>query len=84
MKRNYLVLLFIAGTILSSTCAAQNKAAVPAQFNYKVDLKKEGTSAGKIAGIDSLLQSFVDQKKVSSVVGFVARGGNVVYKKAFG
>ena len=84
MKRNYLVVFFIAGAILSSTCMAQKKAAVPQQFNYKVDLKKVGTSKEKIAGIDSLLQSFVDQKKVSSVVAFVAKGGNVVYKKAFG
>lgn len=84
MKRKYLVVFFIAGTILTSTCVAQKKAGLPEQFNYKVDLKKEGTSTEKIAGIDSLLQSFVDQKKVSSVVGFVAKGGNVVYKKAFG
>jgi CubicO group peptidase (beta-lactamase class C family) len=83
MKKSYLIVLFIAGVISTSPCAAQTKAA-PQQFNYKVDLKKEGTSAGKIAGIDSLLQSFVSQNKVSSVVGFVAKGGNVVYKKAFG
>ena len=35
-------------------------------------------------GIDSLLQSFVDQKKVSCVAAFVAKNGRVVYKKAFG
>ena len=62
----------------------KRKLLVPQQFNYKVDLKKVGTSTEKVAGIDSLLQSFVDQKKVSSVVAFVAKGGNVVYKKAFG
>lgn len=84
MKRNYLVLFFIAGVISSSACMAQNTAAVPEKFNYKFDLKKEGTSTKKIAGIDSLLQSFVDQKKVSSVVGFIAKDGNVVYQKAFG
>jgi CubicO group peptidase (beta-lactamase class C family) len=84
MKKSYLVLLFIAGAILSSTCVAQKKVAVPKQFNYKVDVKKVGVSKEKIAGIDSLLQSFVYQKKVSSVVGFVAKGGDVVYKKAFG
>src|SRR5687768_7900989 len=84
MKRNYLALVFIAGTILTSTCVAQNKAAAPQQFNYKVDLKKEGTTTQKIAGIDSLLQSFVDQKKVANVTAFIAKGGNVVYKKSFG
>lgn len=84
MKRNYLALVFIAGTILISTCVAQNKAATPQQFNYKVDLKKEGTTTQKIAGIDSLLQSFVDQKKVANVTAFIAKGGNVLYKKSFG
>ena len=84
MKRTYLIVVFIAGTILTSTGVAQKLAAVPQQFNDKVDVKKAGADAGKIAGIDSLLQSFVDQKKVSSVVGFIAKGGNIVYKKAFG
>ncbi|MEO6455126.1 MAG: serine hydrolase domain-containing protein [Ginsengibacter sp.] len=83
MKRNYLIVFFIAG-LLSSACVAQKKAATPQKFNYKIDLKKVGTSAEKVARIDSLLQSFVDRKKVSSVVAFVAKGGNVVYKKAFG
>ena len=83
MKKSYLVLLFICCVISTSICLAQTKTAQQ-QFNYKADLTKEGTSTKKIAGIDSLLQSFVDQKKVSSVVGFVAKGGNVVYKKAFG
>ncbi|MEO6733568.1 MAG: serine hydrolase domain-containing protein [Ferruginibacter sp.] len=83
MKRNYLVVLFIA-CILSCACVAQKKAATPQKFNYKVDLKKVGTSTEKVTRIDSLLQSFVDQKRVSSVVAFVAKGGNVVYKKAFG
>lgn len=84
MKRHYLVVVFVAGTILTSACVAQKKAAVPQQFNYKVDLKNEGISAGKIAGIDSLLQSFVDQKKVANVAAFIAKGGNVLYKKSFG
>lgn len=84
MKKSLLAALFITGAFFSSTCLAQNTAAIPEKFNYKVDLQKEGTSAGKIARIDSLLNSFVDQKKVSSVVGFVAKGGNVVYNKAFG
>jgi CubicO group peptidase (beta-lactamase class C family) len=83
MKNNRLVVLFIAAVISTSACVAQTKAA-PQQFNDKADLKKEGTNTRKIARLDSLLQSFVDQNRVSSVVGFVAKGGNVVYKKAFG
>jgi len=84
MKRTYLVVVFIAGAMSLSICLAQKKVAVPQQFNYKVDIKKEGISTEKAESIDSLLQSFVDQMKVSSVVGFVAKGGNVVYKRAFG
>jgi hypothetical protein len=33
MKRNFPVVIFIAGAILMSTCVALNKAAVPQQFN---------------------------------------------------
>ena len=85
MKKNYIGAVLVAATMLTLACSAQKKNhAAPQQFNYKVDLKKEGTSTEKIAGIDSLLQSFVDQKKVANVTAFVAKGGNVLYKKSFG
>ena len=84
MKKIFFLIAFLIASALSVECVAQKKAATPQKFNYKVELKKVGTSKQKVARIDSLLQSFVDQKKVSSVVGFVAKGGNVVYKKAFG
>lgn len=83
MNKIFTGLAFIA-TILLSPCAAQTKASAPQQFHYKVDLKKAGTSKEKISAIDSLLQSFVDQKKVANVAAFVAKGGDVVYKKSFG
>ncbi len=57
---------------------------VPERLTHDVDLRAVGTSAAKIAGMDALLQSFVDQQKVSSVVGLVAKGGKVVYNQAFG
>lgn len=79
MKRNHLIVVFFAGAILSSPCRAQQKA-VSQQLNNQ----EKGDNTKNIAGMDSLLQSFVDKKKVSSVVGFVAKGGKVVYKKAFG
>ncbi len=85
MKRNYIGAVLVAVTMLTLASSAQQKNyAVPQQFNYKVNLKKEGTSAEKIAAVDSLLQSFVDQKKVANVAAFVSKGGNVVYKKSFG
>ncbi len=57
---------------------------VPERLTHAIDLRALGTSAAKIAGMDALLQSFVDQQKVSSVVGLVAKSGNVVYNQAFG
>lgn len=80
MKKFYLSAAIVA-TFFS--CVAQQKA-VKQQLNFKTELKVAGTTEAKTKRVDSLLQSFVDQKKVSSVVGFVAKGGNVVYNKAFG
>ena len=84
MKKILLPIALFIASALTAECRAQKTIAVPQQFNYKVDLNKVRTSTQKVKDIDSLLQSFVDQKKVSSVVGFVAKGGDVVYKKAFG
>lgn len=85
MKKNYIGAVLVAATMLTLVCSAQMKNhAAPQQFNYNVNLKTIDTSSGKIAGIDSLLQSFVDQKKVANVTAFIAKGGNVVYKKSFG
>ena len=76
--------LSIALVAISFCTLAQNKIAEPQQFHHKVELIAAGTNAEKIAGIDSLLQSFIDQKKASSIAAFVAKDGNVVYNKAFG
>ena len=84
MKKILLPIALFIASALTAECRAQKTIAVPQQFNYKVDLIKVRTSTQKVKDIDSLLQSFVDQKRVSSVVGFIAKGGDVVYKKAFG
>jgi CubicO group peptidase (beta-lactamase class C family) len=42
-----------------------------------------GDSAA-IAHMDALLQSFVDEHKVNAVAGYVAKGGEPIYHKAFG
>jgi len=81
MRINYFYTAFFA---LIFGAAAQQKKIIPQQLNYKPELKAMGTNESKINRIDSLLQGFVDQKKASSVVGFIAKGGNVVYNKAFG
>ena len=63
---------------------AQTSAPAPQRFTIRTDLKAVGTTNERINAVDSLLQSYVRDKKVGSVVGFVAKGGNIVYKKAFG
>ncbi|WP_207426677.1 serine hydrolase [Pedobacter sp. SYSU D00535] len=83
MKKIFYFILLIAGALCTTDTIAQS-AAAPQKFRQNPDLKKVGTTPAKVRSIDSLLQSFVDQKKVPCVVGFVAKGGNVVYKKAFG
>jgi CubicO group peptidase (beta-lactamase class C family) len=60
------------------------KNASPQQFNHHVNLNEIGISQNEVKEIDSLLQSFVDQKKLNCVAGFVAKGGKVIYNKAFG
>lgn len=81
MKKKYLSLAFLA---LSVGVFAQERAVTPKQLNYAVSLRAAGTTEAKTRRIDLLMQSFIDQKKAGSVVGFVAKGGNVVYNKAFG
>ena len=74
-----LVLIFVWG------CDAKKENfPTPQNLSQAVDLQEAGTTKEKVNGMDSLFQSFVDEQKVSSVVGFVAKGGNVVYHKAFG
>jgi CubicO group peptidase (beta-lactamase class C family) len=84
MEKKYLSIVSAIAVLWTFNCTAQKKTTVPQQFNYKADKKSEHISTKRTSGIDSLLQSFVGQKKASNVVGFVAKGGNVVYKKAFG
>lgn len=56
----------------------------PEKFNQNPNLKNLGIKTEKIKSIDSLLQSFVKENKTNCVTAFVAKGGNVIYKKAFG
>jgi CubicO group peptidase (beta-lactamase class C family) len=75
--------IFLGGVLLAlATGAAQ--AGGPQQLRHDVAPEKAGASRAEIAKMDALLQSFVDQQKLSSVVGFVAKDGNVVYDRAFG
>ncbi|HMB91445.1 MAG TPA: serine hydrolase domain-containing protein [Rhodothermales bacterium] len=85
MKRILPYAALFAVAIGVAGCSAEtNTADAPQQFNYDVNLQEAGTSTAKVARVDSLLQSFVDQKKASSLAAFVAKGGDVIYHKAFG
>ncbi len=63
---------------------AEGLAAAPQNFEYEVELDAVGVDARQVEQMDALLQSFVDDQKLASVVGFIAKGGNVVYNGAFG
>jgi len=80
---NYLVIFAIA--IFTLGCGPKKKAeTLPQQFNFNPNLEATGVNTNIVSEIDSLLQSFIDQEKTNCVVGFVAKGGQVLYNKAFG
>ncbi len=56
----------------------------PPRFNDDPATVAALADPAAIAEMDTLLRSYVDDGKLSCVTGFVARGGNVVYRKAFG
>ncbi|MEJ2005112.1 MAG: serine hydrolase [Cyclobacteriaceae bacterium] len=85
MKRIETLLIAFAVLSLLSACQPDNEDfAAPQKFNYDVNLAEQGISSEAIDKMDSVLQSSVDSGKVSSVAAFVAKGGNVLYHKAFG
>jgi len=83
MKIYTLFFLLIATILVNKNVSAQ-KDVTPQQFNKDVNVSELGINANNVKSIDSLLQAFVDNKKLNCVAAFVAKGGNVVYKKAFG
>src|SRR3990170_4117021 len=74
---NVLVLLIIILTGICNIAIAQRDR-THSSFAESSDLKGHGFDEGKIKSIDSLLQSFVHDKKVNCVAAFVAKGDNIV------
>ena len=76
---------FLLIIILTTICkiAIAQKDVIHQSFAESSE-KGDGVDEHKIKSIDSLLLSFVDNKKVNCVAALVAKGGNVVYKKSFG
>ncbi len=56
----------------------------PQQFIGEADTGEIEFDAQEVARMDSLLQSYVANERVNCVTAFVAKGGEVVYHKAFG
>lgn len=81
-KLHFILALLLISFSLQNVMGQKNK--TPQSFNEHPNLKDLSINKEKIKSIDSLLQSYVDQKKTNSVAAFVAKGGNVVYKKAYG
>lgn len=61
-----------------------NAEKLPQQFEYGATLQEVGTTPEKIAALDAIMQSLIDEKRVNGAVGFVSKNGRVVYHKAFG
>ncbi|MBN1187092.1 MAG: serine hydrolase [Bacteroidales bacterium] len=79
MKKINLLMLMVLALLYSC-----NRPGTPQQFNHSVSPEKSGVTPEKVSALDSIMQSFVDGKKVNCAVGFVAKDGKVVYNKAFG
>ncbi|MBB3062511.1 serine hydrolase domain-containing protein [Microbulbifer rhizosphaerae] len=77
-------LLLILPLVLAGCSGDTPQSEMPQQFDYSAIEPRQGAHSEAVADIDQLLQSFVDEKKASSVVGFVAKDGKVLYSKAFG
>lgn len=83
MKKNNIILILLFLNFSIQNAIGQNNK-TPQSFNEHPNLKELSINNNKIKSIDSLLQSYVDQKKTNAVTAFAAKGGNVIYKKAFG
>lgn len=85
MKKAVTLLNAVFLVILTSGCSTNGLSPLePQQFEYPADSQDVKMDAEAISEIDDLLQSFIDEKKVSSVSAFVAKDGKVFYSKAYG
>lgn len=82
-KLNIVLLLLL---LISYDCKAtvNQQVGLPQSFNKNADFKELGIDREGIVSLDSLLQSYIDNKQLNCVTAFVAKGGNVIFNKAFG
>jgi len=76
------VSLLIAASAAVHAAEPEPKHQLPQQFSIKET--KDPQQGKAIESLDTLLQSFVDEEKASSLAGFVAVGGEIIYSNAFG
>ena len=84
MDKLNIILLLVVSVFIGCKNSNNQQPETPQSFNKNVDLNKLDINKDEIADIDSLLQSYIDTKKLNGVTAFVAKGGNVIYNKAFG
>ncbi|UCS91640.1 beta-lactamase family protein [Echinicola marina] len=84
MKYIFKISILLVLCISNSICSSAQKTSLPEYFNPSPDLSTMGIDEEEVTKIDSLLMAFVAHKKLNCVSAFIANGGDVVYKKAFG
>lgn len=79
MRPIYTAILWLLAAMLPGFLHAQVQQLTPAEIPSEY-----GISPGKLANLDSWLQSWVQAKKVPNAVTFVARRGKILHYKAYG
>ena len=84
MDKLNIILLLVVSVFIGCKNSNNQQPETPQSFNKNVDLDELDINKDEIVDIDSLLKSYIDTKKLNGVTAFVAKGGNVIYNKAFG
>ena len=84
MDKLNIILLLVVSVFIGCKNSNNQQPETPQSFNKNVDLDELDINKDEIVDIDSLLKSYIDTKKINGATAFVAKGGNVIYNKAFG
>ncbi|QDH79867.1 beta-lactamase family protein [Echinicola soli] len=84
MKHTCKILMLCMLAISNSIWSSAQQTVFPEHFNQTPDLSTMGVDPAQVERVDSLLMAFVAQKNLNCVAAYVAKGGDVVYRRAFG
>jgi len=70
--------------ILASGCTTGSGTSNPPQDFAQTAPSTQAATAKQQVELDTLLQSFIDEKKAANLAAFVAQDGEILYAKAFG